>query len=636
MKHWREFGRAFLKTNRKERTYPQVWIALWLVFLGWLVFLHQLGSVGLIDETEPLFAEAAREMLVTGDWVTPHFSGEVRFDKPPLIYWLMAGAYQVVGVNAWGARLPSALSAIALMVFLFYTLHRFDVAQRQRCFPKTPPLAAIVATAAFGLNLENYLWGRLGVSDMLLSACIGGALLAFFLGYVSNSEDWALDIREASLKEKGETKEGGFTGWYLTFYVLMALAVLAKGPVGMVLPMLVVGTFAVYVGKVKLLWRQLRPLVGMSIFLAISVPWYVLVIRAHGEDYIEKFFGYHNIERFTNVVNDHAAPWYFYLAVILLGFAPWSSYLVAAIARTQFWKRRFWQRQESHRQFGLFAFFWLAAIFLFFSAAATKLPSYILPAMGGAAILVGLLFADADNCHRSLFYSSIANVVLVLAIAGALFVGDRFIGYDPAAPNLREVVAASGVLPRGGVVWVVTAVLLGWLLWYRRLRWLWVPNALGFAAFVALTLTPALQVVDQARQQPIRQMAEIIVQVRQPHERVIMTGFEKPSLVFYIRQPVKFITVPEKINRYLQRTLTESETPGLSDAETQQQQKQPSPFSVPDASRTVLILGNPDRVEDVAPTLGNIEEVARLGNYRLVRYHLEASQVETPGLSDSN
>lgn len=605
MKHWRDLGIAFSKTNHKLganshsplQTFflasknTKILAALWLVFLGWLVFLHQLGSIGLIDETEPLFAEAAREMLVTGDWITPHFSGEVRFDKPPLIYWLMAQSYQVVGVNAWGARLPSAVSAIALTVFLFYTLRRL--------FPKTPPIAAMVTTAALGLNLETFIWGRLGVSDMLLSACIGSALLAFFLGYADNTEPSKPSKLQLDPRGRGDSRISPTNWWYLAFYVLVGLAVLAKGPVGLALPMLVVGTFAAYLGKIRYLWHQMRPAVGIPIFLAIAVPWYVLVIQAHGADYVEKFFGYHNIERFTSVVNDHSAPWYFYLATILLGFAPWSSYLVAACARIQFWRRRYWQRQDRHQQFGLFAFFWLAAIFIFFSAAATKLPSYILPAMGGAAILVGLLFADAENHRRSLFYSGMANLVLSLAMAGVFFFGEKLIGYDPAAPNLREIVVDSGILTRGGIVWLVTAMLVGWLLWYRQLRWLWVANFLGFVAFIGLTLIPALQVVDQARQQPISQMAEMIVQVRQPHEEVIMTGFEKPSLVFYIRQPVEFITVPEEIDQYLQKRKSQAE---------------PLP--------SVLILGNPSRTEDVEPTQGSIEEVARLGNYHLIRYRI--------------
>ncbi|WP_375338605.1 ArnT family glycosyltransferase [[Phormidium] sp. ETS-05] len=105
---------------------------LWLFVISFIAFLWNLGSTGLVDETEPLFAEAARQMTVTGDWITPYFNGATRFDKPPLIYWLMVIAYKLVGVNAWGVRLPSALAAISLMVLLFYTLWRHSGETRGR------------------------------------------------------------------------------------------------------------------------------------------------------------------------------------------------------------------------------------------------------------------------------------------------------------------------------------------------------------------------------------------------------------------------------------------------------------------------------------------------------------------------
>ncbi|MCP2732552.1 ArnT family glycosyltransferase, partial [Limnofasciculus baicalensis] len=112
--------------------YPnRLWILsiLWLIAIIWVAFLWNLGSIGLVDETEPLFAEAARQMTVTGDWITPYFNGVTRFDKPPLIYWLMAMAYKLIGVNEWAVRLPSALAAIALTSLGFYTLRYFGISR---------------------------------------------------------------------------------------------------------------------------------------------------------------------------------------------------------------------------------------------------------------------------------------------------------------------------------------------------------------------------------------------------------------------------------------------------------------------------------------------------------------------------
>src|SRR6476469_9463474 len=113
-----------LSEFRNRPIAPKLLSLLWLCAIAWVGFLWNLGNIGLVDETEPLFAEAARQMTVTGDWITPYFNGATRFDKPPLIYWLMALAYRTLGVNEWAVRLPSALCAIGLTCLGFYTLSK--------------------------------------------------------------------------------------------------------------------------------------------------------------------------------------------------------------------------------------------------------------------------------------------------------------------------------------------------------------------------------------------------------------------------------------------------------------------------------------------------------------------------------
>ena len=114
-----------MKTPEKFPTFVWGVSLVTVVLAGGLAFLYQLGTANLVDETEPLFAEAARQMTVTGDWITPYFNGEPRFDKPPLVYWLMAIAYRLIGTNEWAVRLPSALSALAVMGGTYVTLWRF-------------------------------------------------------------------------------------------------------------------------------------------------------------------------------------------------------------------------------------------------------------------------------------------------------------------------------------------------------------------------------------------------------------------------------------------------------------------------------------------------------------------------------
>ncbi|MCV3215742.1 glycosyltransferase family 39 protein, partial [Plectonema radiosum NIES-515] len=380
---------------------------LWLILIAWVGYGWNLGSIGLIDETEPLFAEASRQMFVTGDWITPFFNGETRFDKPALIYWCQAIAYTIIGVNEWAVRLPSALAALALISLSFYTLQwylaRLDELEHISR-PTRRWLTAALGAAIIALTPEMIVWGRTGVSDMLLTGCVGTALLCFFLGYASKQGNgqwamgngqWGRDTEVNSSQSLIANRQSLLPNqWYLAFYVLIAGAILTKGPVGIVLPGLIIAGFLLYVGSLREVLREMRLLMGMLIVLGLSVPWYALVIWRNGWNYINSFFGYHNLERFTEVVNGHKAPWYFYFVVVMLGFAPYSVYLPAAIARLKFWQIKYWRSQERSQQLGLFAFVWFVAVFSFFTIAVTKLPSYVLPLMPAAAILVTLFWSD--------------------------------------------------------------------------------------------------------------------------------------------------------------------------------------------------------------------------------------------------
>lgn len=605
---------------------------LWVLVVCWLAFVWNLGNIGLVDETEPLFAEAARQMTVTGDWITPYFNGETRFDKPPLVYWLMAIAYKAIGVNEWAVRLPSAISAIAVTGLGFYTLRYYGLPSPSAATGQEMAgtrrrqlwLSALLGAAAIALNPEMIVWGRTGVSDMLLTGCIGCALLSFFLGYV-------------------HTQPAIQTRWYLAFYVLVALAILTKGPVGIVLPVLIIGAFLLYLGKAREVLREMFPIRGLALVLVLAVPWYVLVILRNGENYVNKFFGYHNLERFTGVVNHHDAPWYFYFLVVLLGFAPWSIYLPVAIARLRFWQRGKWRDTPRSAHLGLFALFWFAGIFGFFTVAVTKLPSYVLPLMPAAGILVALLFSDqlrsgvkgfrteeevtsqelgvrkpqgefstqssslspqstlregeAPTSLTPLFWSGVVNVVFLSVLAGAILYSPNFLGYDPAVPDLRQIVQRSGLTVRGGIIWGASAIWAGLLLLKRRQwRWLWSPNLIGFMAFIIFVVTPAYFMMDQARQMPLRELSARIAQVQQPGEDILMIGFKKPSVVFYTQRRVNYFARVNSAMEYIEAIAA----------------TQPKPPSV-------LILTEPRYLENTKLQPNQYQNLGASGAYQLIR-----------------
>lgn len=594
------FAHTFDRWPRHATERPvwkRVLLILGLLLIGCLAFFWNLGSTGLLDETEPLFAEAAREMLVTGDWITPFFDGVTRFDKPILIYWLMAIAYKILGVNEWAARLPSALSAMGLTSLVFYTLWSFGVGSPVK--PLSQPggyvptrrywFCAGLGSALMMLNLGIILPARLGLSDMLLTACMDGAMLSFFMGYAQPAKP-AAQLR-----------------WYLAFYVLAALAVLTKGPVGIVLPGLIIGVFVLYLGNGKEVWQQMRPLWGGLVFIAIALPWYVLVIQANGWAYINSFFIYHNFERFTTSLKHVSlqVPWYFYLMVVMLSVAPWSVYLPVALVRLKFWRRDLWRSSPRSTHLGLFVLVWLVGVLVFFSTAATKLPSYVLPALPAVVILVALMWSDQltrDGVKRItqpilLVWSGWLNVVFLLAIAAAFFYVPHWIGSDPAILNPRQLVEQSGLPKLAAIIWGITAVAVAVLLWQRRWRGMLGINLLGFVAFVIFVLMPTYFLIDQARQLPLRELSSVAVQVQQPGEPLIAIGFKKPSIVFYTQRHVDYFLSPKT-------ALEQIKEMAIASGE------QPS---------TVLILSQPKKWQQMGLQPPEYQNLGEAGAYQLIR-----------------
>ena len=255
-----------------------------------------IGIHGVTDETPPLFAAAGRGMVDSGDWLTPRVNGLPRFDKPPLVYWLMAIGYALPGaeswdpLGSWAARLPSALATMAMMVGLAETLLRFP-----RRDDPLPAWTAVAAPLAFGLSPLVLVWSRTAVSDALLCSLLGLCLLLQWRRFADpDQQRW-------------------WPAW-----VVLGLAVLAKGPVAVVLSGLTWILFVITRRDLRTPWQRLRPLYGLLVTTAVSLPWYVIELIIEGQPFWDSFFGYHNLQRFTSVVNDHLQPWWFFGPVMLI------------------------------------------------------------------------------------------------------------------------------------------------------------------------------------------------------------------------------------------------------------------------------------------------------------------------------
>eukprot|EP00898_Chlorokybus_atmophyticus_P007396 jgi/Chlat1/7658/Chrsp64S07118 len=567
-----------------------------LIGLGCTAWGGNLSAAGLVDDTEPLFAEAARQMVLTGDWITPQFNGQARFDKPALVYWLMALSVKCFGLSEWALRLPSMLCAAALTVALTVTVARFGLhspaqlapipvaagevpivgekSERAEGFwPKRWTTAGIVA-AAFTLNFGVVIWGSTALSDMALTSAVGGTLLSWFWAYA-----------------------GGVRWGYLSAALCMGLAMLAKGPVGVVLPVGVCLLFLSYTGElIQFMRKELPWISGLGVFLATAVPWFTAVTRIHGWTYIKTFFGYHNVERFVRGVNHHGGrPLGYSVGAGLAVFFPWSLALPAAIARTHFWDTRaLWRILPRGERLLLFSVAWAFVVFGFFSLSSSQLPSYYLPLAPAVAMLAASLWSpenDAPAKGYSLKESRMGHnwgaVATTLATAGTMMASAvglwalpfalRSSGDSPTA-NIGMLLQAKGYNVIGAGIFVAMSLAAAclsiistaaWLEdnsgdWYRddvrrrhltqpqRAGWpnsvrrLWLVNTIGMAVFLLAVFTPAYRAIDAVRQQPLRNLSVVAQQSQVLSEPLAMVGTRMPSVVFYSGQPVAYFDTAQE------------------------------------------------------------------------------------------
>jgi 4-amino-4-deoxy-L-arabinose transferase-like glycosyltransferase len=485
---------------------------LWLASLGLglLLFVWQLGSTGLVDETPPLFAASARAMAETGNWLIPWVNGLPRYDKPPLVYWAMGLLYGLPGqaswdpLGTWAARLPSALATVAVMQCLVHTLLRWPQARRR------PGLTALSAALAFALSPLVLIWGRIAVSDALFSGCLAISLLLCWSSYAAGGRRW-------------------WAGW-----VLLGLAVLAKGPVAVVLLGLTLLGFGWLQRDLAGLVRSLRPVVGMVITAVVAGPWYGLALLQEGEPFWNSFFGYHNLQRFSSVVNNHQAPWWFFGLILVLASLPATPLLLVGLADGL--RGRSLPPPLSLQRF---AACWLLAVLLFFTTAATKLPSYWLPATPAAGLLIALAAQRGAQLAWRL------SLLLAALLALGLALAPRWVPtiVTPEMPTLPQELLASGRLPLAAACFALAA-LAGLATGWRRRG---TPGALlalqlPLVGFVLLVLLPLAQLGDRLRAEPVRRMAASAERLGQgdPSSHLAMVGMLKPSLHFYGRRVVMY------------------------------------------------------------------------------------------------
>ena len=494
---------------------------LFILLVGIIIFIWQLGSTGLVDETPPLFAAASRAMVETGNWITPQVNGLPRFDKPPLVYWLMGIGFSIPGndlwdpLGTWSARLPSALSTIFLMLVLGDTMMRYP--QEANLFNRR---TAILASLTFALSPLVIIWGRVAVSDALLCSTLGISLLLKWRRY-ANPE-----------------KELWWASW-----LFLSLAVLTKGPVALVLSGLIMLCFALFQGELNRILKILNVIPGLFIVFAIGFPWYLFELLIEGKPFLESFFGYHNLQRFTSVVNSHGEPWWFFLIVLSIASLPFTPFLLISIWSNFCNIFKFERRviKKPDQSLFEFAFFWCMCVFFFFTISATKLPSYWLPATPAASILISL---SLSNHIKEDFLKSLAWIVTIFLsiIFSAIFFSSKlWIGpiKDPEIINFSEELTNSFLIDKVGFIFLLIAF-LGIVFFSRKIHGKLLILQIPLFLSQFLIVLPTFNLADRLRQLPLRKASELLLNSQDKNEAFVMVGAYKPSIHFYTKRGIIF------------------------------------------------------------------------------------------------
>jgi 4-amino-4-deoxy-L-arabinose transferase-like glycosyltransferase len=350
-----------------------------------VVMFANLGGSRLWDRDEPRNAGCALEMQQRGDWIVPVFNAELRAHKPVLLYWLIMSAYSVFGVNEFAARFWSALLAVGTALATYHIGRRLFSAQ-----------VGLWAGVILATSLMFDVAGRAATPD---SALIFFATLALMVYVLSTRPAEGLLFPDNWVSAAA-------------MYGVMGVAVLAKGPVGFVLPTAVIGMFLLIMRLPELpqsppkhrwlraLWQVarpfqplhflrtcwfMRPITAVVVVSAVAVPWYVWVgLRTDGQ-FLREFFLEHNLGRAARSMEGHSGSVLFYPVAILAGFFPWSVFAAPTVIGAA---RRIRRRDPWYPGYVL-AMCWVAVYVALFSMARTKLPSYVTPCYPALALLTG-------------------------------------------------------------------------------------------------------------------------------------------------------------------------------------------------------------------------------------------------------
>ncbi len=459
----------------KRLIFPVIVITVFISFFG-------LGSVTLFDVDEAVFSEATKEMVQSGNWITPTYNGENRYDKPILFYWLMAVSYKIFGINEFGARFPSAIASCLLIISIFLFIKHLNDEK-----------TAFYTAMSSVLSLYFLVYSHAAVTDMTLTLFITLSLFSFYLSVAGN-----------------ETISGKENLYSYGFYLFSALAFLTKGLIGIVFPFGIAIIYMIVTDG----WRGIKKvfsLKGMILFLLVSAPWYIAQLSMNGQEFFDQFFIKHHFKRYTGVISGHKGNMFYYFPALIIGLFPWIVFLPAGIRNTFKEKERL----------NFFAFIWLVFIFIFFSLSTTKLPNYILPAIPAASILIASGMSLQDKRWYRYSHLSISILSILISIA-FLFSKRYFFSFQVYDTDWIYFLTA---------ITMVIAI-LSFFAAFTKKQLYGVMSSL-MIVFLSILLLKAFPVVNQYLQGTLHKYSLYARDNLYANEPIIFYNINNPSIIFY-------------------------------------------------------------------------------------------------------
>lgn len=358
----------------------KIMLALSVFALGF-IFLWNLGLPALLDSDETRYADMARGMLMSKDFITPYLDGKIFWDKPPLFFWLLCISYKCLGISEFSVRVPSVLSALAAIVAVFFAVKKTATTK-----------IAIISAMILATSVEFVIFAKVSILDMVLTSNITLSLLCGLMTYF---------VKEENKKYF----------WWL-FYLFSAFGILAKGIPAVVVPFGVMFFVGIWKKNLKEFFKPQYFCAGVALFLLVALPWHIMMYKIHRAEFIKEYIIKHHFQRFigsTEIGREHSV--FYYIPTFIVGFLPYIVTFVFGLKRLI---------KDRKNEFVIMNLIGFVFTFLFFSSASTKLITYILPLYPMASIICGYMWFNPNYIKEvklSIIITNIAFIAFAILVA---------------------------------------------------------------------------------------------------------------------------------------------------------------------------------------------------------------------------